>query len=292
VAARYIGPPITDDTDVFGCRYRDVDYGRGDYSECVFSPLAQFKSVEQIEANYTWPSPDWWDYHEISNQIKGWEDYPIEGGYYEPFARYRILRGDELAYMDLVQNPEMVQYCLEKLFDLAYTDAVRIYEQIPGQVMLTRVSEDLGGQQNLLISPIHIRQFLLPGIQRMIDLAHQAGAFVFHHDDGNCRRILPDLVQAGIDILNPIQWRCKDMDREGLKKDFGERLVFHGGMDNQYTLPFGTIAEVEQEVLDNLRILGANGGYILAPCHRIQVVSPPENILALYAAGYKHGWVE
>ena len=69
------------------------------------------------------------------------------------------------------------------------------------------------------------------------------------------------------------------MEREGLKRDFGDRLVFHGGVDNQYTLPFGTVADVRQEVRDNLRILGEGGGYILAPCHNIQPVSPPENIV-------------
>ncbi len=90
---------------------------------------------------------------------------------------------------------------------------------------------------------------------------------MFHHDDGNCRAILPDMVEAGIDILNPIQWRCPGMDREGLKRDFGESLIFHGGVDNQMTLPFGSVDDVRQEVRDNLRILGAGGGYILAPFH-------------------------
>jgi uroporphyrinogen decarboxylase len=268
-----------------------VDYGNGSYAECVHAPLAGFKSVEEIEANYTWPNPDWWDYSEIPTQIKSWETYPIQGGYSEPFLKYKELRGDQQAFMDLVLNPELVHYCLDKLVELAYTETTRIYEQIPGQVMLTYVAEDLGGQENLLISPAHFHKFLLPGMKRMIDLAHQAGAFVFHHDDGNCRRILPELVESGIDILNPIQWRCKDMDREGIKRDFGSRLVFHGGVDNQQTLPFGTVAEVQQEVIDNLRILGADGGYILGPCHNIQVVSPPENIIAMYATGYEHGWL-
>jgi len=81
------------------------------------------------------------------------------------------------------------------------------------------------------------------------------------------------------------------MNREGLKQDFGEQLVFHGAVDNQYTLPFGSVLEVQQEVRDNLRILGANGGYILAPCHNIQPVSPPENIVAMYTTGYENGWI-
>jgi uroporphyrinogen decarboxylase len=80
------------------------------------------------------------------------------------------------------------------------------------------------------------------------------------------------------------------MAREGLKRDYGAQLVFHGAMDNQYTLPFGSADEVRQEVLDNLRILGAGGGYILAPCHNIQANTPAENVVAMYETCYEHGW--
>jgi uroporphyrinogen decarboxylase len=151
------------------------------------------------------------------------------------------------------------------------------------------VAEDLGGQTDLMISVRHIREFLLPGMKRMIDLAHQAGAFVFHHDDGNCRRILPDLIDLGIDLLNPIQWRCPGMEREELKRDFGSRIIFHGGVDNQQTLPFGTVEDVRREVADNLAILGRGGGYILAPCHNIQSLTPVENVVALYETGRELG---
>ena len=98
------------------------------------------------------------------------------------------------------------------------------------------------------------------------------------------------MIAAGIDVLNPIQWRCTGMERAGLKRDFGGKLIFHGGVDNQYTLPFGSVEEVRQEVIDNLRILGEGGGYILAPCHNIQAVSPPENVVAMYETGYEYGW--
>ena len=80
------------------------------------------------------------------------------------------------------------------------------------------------------------------------------------------------------------------MEREGLKQDFGDKLVFHGAVDNQQTLAFGTVEDVEEEVLDNLRILGEGGGYILAPCHNIQAISPPENIVAMYETCYENGW--
>jgi len=254
VEPKYIGPSLPEDTDIFGCRTREISYGTGVYQECIYHPLAKCETVEQIKQSYRWPSADWYDYSEISHQIIGREDYPIRGGGSEPFLTYKKLRGQEQALIDLILNPEMVHFCLDKLFSLCYENTLRIYEAIP------------------------------------VDLAHQAGAFVFHHSDGAIRKIIPDMIEAGIDVLNPIQWRCKGMEREGLKCDFGNKIVFHGGVDNQYTLAFGSKEEVRQEVIDNLRILGKGGGYILAPCHNIQAVSPPENIVTVYETGYEYGW--
>jgi uroporphyrinogen decarboxylase len=286
----YVGPPLPPLTDVFGCRFGPTDYGAGSYEECVFSPLAGFNSVEDIERLYIWPSPDWWDYRSIARRLEGLEDYPVRGGGSEPFLIYKNLRGPEQAFIDLIENPEIVRYCLDKLFGLAYEDTLRIFERIPGRVTYSYIAEDMGGQTDLMMSVLHIREFLLPGMKRIMDLAHGAGAYVFHHNDGACRRILPDLVEAGIDLLNPIQWRCPGMERDGLKRDFGKAVVFHGAMDNQRTLPFGSVDEVRREVLDNLRLLGSDGGYILAPCHNIQALTPPENVVAMYETAFENGF--
>lgn len=124
----------------------------------------------------------------------------------------------------------------------------------------------------------------------------QTITYAVFHFTGSCMRycgIIVDFTASGGvfgTILNPVQWRCAGMEREGLKRDFGDKLIFHGGMDNQYTLPFGSQEEVKQEVIDNIRILGNGGGYILAPCHNIQAVSPAENIVAMYETGYKYGF--
>lgn len=290
VGPRYVGPSPPESEDIYGCRYEKVNYGTGVYSECVYHPLAEYETLEEIKRNFQWPDPDWWDYSGIPDQLKGKEDYIIRGGGSEPFLIYKKLRGQELGTMDLILHPDIVHFCLDKLFDLAYENTRRIYEQIPGKVNLSYVAEDFGSQESLLFSPEQIREFFIPRMKRMIDLVHDAEAFVFHHSDGAIRKIIPDMIEAGIDILNPIQWRCKGMGREGLKRDFGNKVIFHGGMDNQYTLAYGSVEEVRQEVLDNLRILGKNGGYILAPCHNIQAVSPPENIVAMYETCYEHGW--
>jgi uroporphyrinogen decarboxylase len=285
----YCGPPVPQDSDTFGCRFKEVDYGTGVYRECVFHPLAAYSSVDEIKKNYSWPSPDWWDYSTINSQISGKEDRPVLAGHFEPFLIYKDLRGQEQAFIDLVERPEMVHFCLDKLFELGFADVKRMYKQIPGKVMLTYVAEDMGGQEDLMMSPAHIREYLLPHMRQVIDFIHSQGAFAFHHNDGSIRRIIPDMIAMGIDILNPLQWRSKNMDREGLKRDFGDAVVLHGGMDNQHTLPFGSAADVRYEVLENLRILGDKGGYILAPCHNIQPITPPENIVAMYETGFEHG---
>jgi len=290
VGGRYIGPEPEPGKDILGIEYRTIEYEGGTYRECATHPLARYKTVEEIEANYTWPDPDWWDYSHIPAQVEGHDDIPVSGGGSEPFLRYKYLRGDIQAFIDLIENPDMVNYILDKLFGLCYENTRRIYEQIPGRVDSTSVAEDLGSQEALLYSPEQIRTFLLPRMKMMMDLAHEAGAKVVTHTDGAVTEILPDLIEAGTDILDPVQWRCKDMDREKLKREYGDRIVFHGAMDNQYTLAFGTVEEVIQEVRDNIRILGAGGGYMLGPCHNIQVVSPPENVVACYDTAWEEGW--
>ena len=290
VGPRYVGPTIAGE-DMYGRRYEDIPHGGGVYRECVYHPLAKYETVEEIERTYTWPSADWFDYSDIPRQIEGVEDRAISGGGSEPFLIYKQLRGDEQAFMDLVLHPDIVHYCMEKLYGYCYENTRRIYEQIPGKVMVTSVAEDMGAQDRLLYSREHLGEYFFPHMKRMMDLAHEAGALVDTHSDGAVREILPDLIEMGTDMLNPVQWRCTGMDREGLKRDFGDRLIFEGAMDNQYTVPFGTVEEVRQEVRDNIHILGEGGGYILTPCHNIQVVGPPENVVAMYDTGYEEGWM-
>lgn len=290
VQPEYVGPKLPRATDMYGRRFRRFSYGNGRYRECIYSPLAHFETVAEIEANYTWPAADWFDYSELSKQLRGRKrNYPVQGGGSEPFLIYADLRGREQAYMDLVLRPELVHYCLDKLFDFCYENTVRIYEALPGQVHLSYVAEDFGGQENLLFSRRVIQEFFLPRMKRMIDLVHGAGVYAFFHSDGAIRSIIPDMLEIGIDVLNPLQWRSPGMELDGLKRDFGDKVVLHGGVDNQQTLAFGTVDDVRAEVMHNLDVLGRSGGYILAPCHNIQAVSPPENVVAMYETAYAHG---
>jgi uroporphyrinogen decarboxylase len=289
---RYLGPPIPEEKNPLASRYRDVSYGTGTYRECVYHPLENCETIDDLENRFLWSAfdPDAYDFSTLSVGIKGKEDYPIAAGHWEPYLLYKDLRGQELAFMDMILKPEMVHWVLDRIFQFQYRLLERIFETIPGKVLVSTVSEDMGAQNDLMYSPAQISKFFLPNMKKQIDLIHQARAFVFHHNDGAIRKVIPDLIDIGIDILNPIQWRCAGMDRDGLKRDFGDQVVFHGGVDNQHTMAFGSPRDVREEVLENLRVLGKGGGYILAPCHAIQPITPVENVIALYQTGYEYGW--
>lgn len=272
-----------DGTNIWGVKTRTIAYadGSGTYDEVAFSPLAAAQNVRDIE-NFPWPDPGWFSVDHLKAECESLKEWPVIGGSYEPFLLYCYMRGIQRAMEDLAEEPEMVEAALERIMHFHYDTIERSLQAAQGGIDIIYVAEDMGTQESLLFSPAMFRRFLKPGMKKMIDLAHQYGAAVQHHNDGAIRPLLPEIVDLGIDILNPIQWRCPGMDRAELKRTFGDRIVFHGGLDNQKTLPFGTVEDVRQEVRDNARLLGQGGGYILAPCHNIQPITPVENILAMY----------
>ena len=290
-------PRATEDTwhmqslfSIWHIETRDVPYadGLGTYTETAASPLAGAESVADIE-RFDWPNPDDWDTSGMRAQCEAWRGYPILGGCYEPFYLYCRLRGMEQALEDLVANPAIAEAIMERIFHIHYSVIQRTLDDLPGLIDIIYVAEDLGTQESLLMSPRLFRKFLKPYMVRMAEMAHAHGVKVFHHDDGAMRPMIPDLLEVGIDILNPIQWRCRGMEREGLARDFGSRLVFHGAVDNQHTLPFGTAEDVRREVAENIRIFSSGKGYIVAPCHNLQANTPTANVLALYEAVQEHG---
>ena len=291
-----IDPPRTDAqnpgdpaADHWGLRRARIDYGTGAYDEFANHPLAHMTAVEELDS-YGWPSADDHDYDAYREMLRNAPPHRmIRSGNFEPFLTYCALRGLEQAMMDLAADPEFVTAALDRMFRYYFELAVRTFEAGKGRVGVTYVAEDLGGQTALLMSLPQIRKFFLPNQKKMADLARSHGIHVFYHTDGAVRSVIPDLLDVtGIELLNPIQWRCPGMEREGLVRDFGERLIFHGAMDNQQTLPFGTPLDVKKEVLDNLEIFrGAR--WVCAPCHNLQPVTPTENIVAMYETVHAHG---
>ncbi len=275
--------------DIWGVRYRQVDYGSGSYEEPVLHPLAAARSVADVHA-HRWPSPEDFDYSTVTRAVEADDGTrPLHAGCYEPFLLYGYLRGLQTAFEDLALRPRIADCILGHLFDFFYEHHRRMFEAGRGRIDTTWVAEDLGSQTGPLMSLAMYRRFLLPNQVKMADLARNHGVHVMYHTDGAARIFLPDLVdRVGIEILNPIQWRCEGMEREGLVADFGDRLIFHGSIDNQRTLAFGTVEDVVDEVRRSVEIY-APARWICAPCHNLQPVTPTENVVAMYETIHELG---
>lgn len=275
--------------DIWGLRRTAIQYGTGSYDEFANHPLADLTTVEELNA-YPWPSPDDLDYERYRREIAAAPRHRfIRSGEFEPFLLYCALRGMENAMMDLLADQEFVETALEHIFRYYYAVNERTFEIGRGLIDVTYVAEDLGGQTALLFGIPEIRKFILPRQKKMADLARSHGIHIFYHTDGAAFDIIPDLLDVtGIELLNPIQWRCPGMERERLVEAFGKRVIFHGAVDNQFTLPFGTADDVRQEVLDNIRIF-SGARWICAPCHNLQPVTPTANILAMYETIHVNG---
>ncbi len=290
VSAEYIGPSVEQGTDYWGVKYKPQEYDKGAYQEMVFQPLANLNTVEEIETYYTFPKADWFDFSDVADKCKKFSNNAIMAGYTAPFYMYNNVRGLEQSLIDLSINKKLAHYIINRICRFLYKYHERLFEAGKGLIDITEVTDDFGTQENLMISTEMFDEFFEPHYERFIRLAKDSKIKVFHHDDGAIKPLIPKMVELGIDVLNPIQWRLPGMDPAELKKDFGKVLCFHGGVDNQKTLPFGNAKDVEKEVIYLLETLASDGtGYILAPCHNIQPITPVENIMTMYETVHHYG---
>ena len=282
-------PALSQDADMWGIVYRTIRYESGQYLEPHILPLADAHSPAEIHA-HRWPSCDEFDYGAVTRAIDKHDGYrAIHAGCYEPFLLYGYLRGLQTSMEDLALRPEIADTVLGHIFDFHYEHHRRIFEAGRDRIDLTYVAEDLGSQTGPLMSLPMYRRFLLPNQIKMAQLARSYGIHVMYHTDGAARMFLPDLIdRVGIEILNPIQWRCPGMEREKLVADFGRQIIFHGSIDNQQTLPFGSADDVVREVRQSADIY-RDARWICAPCHNLQPVSPTENIVAMYETIHQLG---
>jgi len=273
----------------FGVTLRKVGY----FFEIVGNPLSEAVNSEDIE-NHSWPKP-----HEGRTRGLGEKARKLyEGGYAVVadaftggiFEVPQWLRGFRQFYYDLVGNPEISNALMDKMLEIhkgfwdAYLDEVGDYVQI------VCLGDDYGMQDRMLISPKMFRERIKPRVKELYSfIKRKAKVKIFHHSCGSIRPIIGDLAEMGVDILNPVQPRAKDMVSEEIKKEHGDKLCFHGGVDIQHVLPKGSPREVEEEVKKRIKAFAPSGGYIAAPAHNIQPDVPPQNILALYKAVHKYG---
>ena len=288
--SRYIGPPIVEGSDEWGNRYRFIQHETGTYHEQCHYALAHAQTGDDVLA-YNWPQASWWDFVETRAQcVEARKHQVVSCGYMAPFYHHNKLRGLEQSLVDPCENPDLTHLILQKLSDFFCAQHRAMFEACEGLIDFCQVTDDLGSQTGPMMSLDMYREFYRPHHERFCNLCKEFGIHIFHHDDGSCRLFLPDLVGMGVEVLNPVQHNCPGMECDGLKRDFGKNLCFHGGIDNQKILPFGTPDEVRAEVRRCIDSLASDGtGYILAPCHNLQPNTPLENILAMYDEAWQHG---
>ncbi len=283
----YTGPDFSDPDGTFsenmwGERYRIV--GSGERVACG-GALDHAQSFQEIEAHH-WPSNDWIQMEVLRDQIQRDEEYAILYGYADIWQRVAMVRGLDNMFLDMLERPEWVHFMTGKLMDFYREDWTRAMEAAEGRIDIFFLISDLGTQSGPMMNLDLFREFILPRVRIMAELAHSFGKKIMFHSCGSARLYINDLIDAGIDILNPIQPACEGMDPKGLKADFGSRLCFHGGVDIQGALRNGTPGDVRKLTGELIDCMKSNGGFILCPCHTLLPDIPTENITALYDQAY------
>lgn len=239
------------------------------------------QTVEELEA-YRWPSCDNNDYSTLSEQIEQAEGRAILYGFSDIWERAAMVIGIENMLVQMAENPPFVHYLVRKFCDYYKEDWRRAIEATSGKIDMMLQMTDLGTQISQFISLEMFREYLKPYFTELFAVPKAAGIKCMFHSCGCVAPFIPDLIETGMDILNPIQVSAAQMDSVILKRSFGEKIAFHGAIDEQKTLCVATPEQVQQEVLDAKRILGADGGYIMCSTHFLQNDIPIENILAMY----------
>ncbi len=298
VGPRFVGPEDmtgaagvgAQGKDFLGIVWKPVKNEFGTYNEIAFHPLGRAATVKEIE-EYPWPKADWFDFSHLKKEIARLnkdQRYAIQyfaGGAFEtPW----YMRGMERFLMDLVECPDIAEAISRHAMEFYRERAMRAIEASDGQIDIIGSGGDIGTQRGMMLSPGLWRQHVKPYSEQLIRPFKDMGLITYYHSCGSIVPVVEDLIEMGLDILDPIQPKAAGMDPEGLKSRFGDRLTFHGGVDEQELLPWGNPSEIRKEVERIIQILGEKGGYIVCPSHAIQPDTPVENIIALYEAANEY----
>jgi uroporphyrinogen decarboxylase len=265
----------------------------GLYYEVV--PTLQGAIEKEDIDNHPWPDPNALGLiNGLEREAKelekaGWAvaTSSIGGGIFE-IAWW--LRGFTNFIKDLYKNPDFACYLLDKITNIQISLFDILLGEVGDYIVMVQIEDDLGSQTGPLIPLNLYRKYIKPYHKKLCDFIHKrTDAKIMIHSDGAIETFIQDLIDVGIDVLNPIQPLAKGMDTKNLKEKYGDKICFHGGVDTQKVLPYGTSKEVEEEVIKRIKDLAPNGGYILAPSHNIQVDTPPENVIIMYKAAQKYG---
>ncbi|MBN2557670.1 MAG: hypothetical protein JXB33_02820 [Clostridia bacterium] len=277
--------------DFWGCYNKAVKNNFNTYYEITYHPLGQMKTVREIE-DYDWPELDWWDYDAIPGLIKAEKQSDdtavmfFAGGAFEsPW----YMRGMEQFLIDIYDEPGIAEAISRKVAEIYYQRAMRVIEASDGMIDIIGSGGDIGGQNALMLSPGKWRKHIMPYSAKLITPFKEMGFRTFYHSDGAITPVIDDFIGMGLDILDPIQVGAAGMTPEELFPAFGDRLSFHGAIDEVELLPNASPDEVYAETQRIMGILGGNNGYIVSPTHQVQGDTSPENILAICAAVDEYG---
>jgi uroporphyrinogen decarboxylase len=274
--------------DDWGVKWKEIDAGGTIYREPSDFPLADAK-LDDLAQYPWWPDPlDPDRYAGVEQDAKHLfynTEWAIVGcpGFNGVWERATYLCGFRRMLEGLLLEPEFVHAVLRRITDLGKLALGRYLDLVGPYIQIIKMGDDLGTQNGPQMSPKTYRKAIKPYHQELFAFVKErTEARLFLHTCGSVYRLLPGLIDAGVEILNPVQVSARDMGTRRLKSEFGDRLTFMGAIDTQRVLPFGSVEEVKGEVERRIADLGPGGGYILAPVHNVQADVPPENLIAMY----------
>jgi len=278
--------------DFWGVIRRPVRNPFGIHYEVAFNPFSEDASLKAVE-KYRWPRAEWFDYSSLEKMLQKYGDYGICIGKMGIetqtfFIQTWYLRGLEKILADMIVSPHIVDLLISRILDFRREHVREILKTVKGRVEWVQLADDYGTQNGLFLSTDLWRRYFRDPIAQTADMIHAHGIKVFLHSCGSIRALIPDLIDAGIDILNPIQVTARGMDPVEIKRDYGDRICLHGTIDTQRVLSSGSPEDVKKEVFTMLEQLGCNGGFILSTTHTIEQDIPLENIIAIYDSVYEY----
>ena len=249
----------------------------------IESPLRNVEDICRIK-QYPWPDLDEpYRTSSVANRVKILHEKGLAVAAYAGsiFEQAWYIRGYDRTLEDMILRPEIADYLFDRT---AYYQASLAAAYAEAGVDIVMLGDDVAHQKGLIMSPALWVRFLKARLSRTIKTIKntRAETKVFYHSDGMITDLIPELIEAGVEVLNPVQPDC--LEPEALKNKFGEALTFFGGVSVQKTMPFGTPEDVSNEVRLRVRTLGAGGGFILCPAHVLEPEVPWENIVAFFKA--------
>jgi uroporphyrinogen decarboxylase len=288
----WIGFPLVDpdgnSTDYFGIPRKGV----GDFGYPIRHPLADVSSVAEVEAYPYWPTPDMWDYDQYAADCQKFEEYAVLGGAWAWFfeAACELVGMDRFFYL-MADKPEVAHAILEKTTSFMERTSEIMFEKAGRYIDICFTGDDYGFQSGPMMGQRMFNSFARPYLQRIYDVGRKNGKLTMHHSCGSVATLIPTFLEMGLNILEPIQVKAAGMDPGELAKKYGGKLCFHGSIDTQGTLPFGTPEDVRREVRLRVETFKPYGGFTIAPSQHLLEDIPTQNIVAMYDEAWQAAWL-